>query len=183
MGANPGPREADYLYVGARALGSVREKLKTGGLVTQAEADGLLFPEELPDEELVVPVDMQGAGCDFVDLEQMAAELGPQGAAAAFVAAADHFDATKDSVPEGQRPQPMKAADWKIMLEGWDASELLAPIPAGMDAASRAASPRLSPRPLPPMGDQPGPWRNGFVFGPGSAEASRLSRGARPQQQ
>merc|ERR1712129_638346 len=89
------------------ALDSVREKLKKGEEVTQADVEVLAFPEGLADTELMVPVDMRGAGGDFEDVEQMVEKLGPKGAAEAFVKAADHFEKTKDSLPEDERPKAM----------------------------------------------------------------------------
>jgi len=115
--------EGDYFYVCKKALDSVREKLKKGEEVTQADVEVLAFPEGLADTELMVPVDMRGAGGDFEDVEQMVEKLGPKGAAEAFVKAADHFEKTKDSLPEDERPKPMTATEWKAVLEEEDDME------------------------------------------------------------
>jgi len=115
--------EGDYFYVCKKALDSVREKLKKSEEVTQADVEVLAFPEGLADTELMVPVDMRGAGGDFEDVEQMVEKLGPKGAAEAFVKAADHFEKTKDSLPEDERPKPMTATEWKAVLEEEDDME------------------------------------------------------------
>merc|ERR1712176_1000811 len=47
-------------YVGEKHLENVRQKLKKGEEITQELVNQLAFPEDLPDEEVVVPVDM---GC------------------------------------------------------------------------------------------------------------------------
>jgi len=121
--ANGADDEGDYFYVCKKALDSVREKLKKGEEVTQADVEVLAFPEGLADTELMVPVDMRGAGGDFEDVEQMVEKLGPKGAAEAFVKAADHFEKTKDSLPEDERPKPMTATEWKAVLEEEDDME------------------------------------------------------------
>merc|ERR1740129_1890944 len=58
----------------------------------------LAFPENISDEELMVPVDMRGA-------EE------------AFLKAKEYFDANKDGEPEEERPKPMTAKEWKQVLE------------------------------------------------------------------
>ena len=106
----------DIFYVCKKALGVVREKLKSGDGITDADVEELAFPEKLQDDELMVPVDMRGVGEDYDDVEEMTKKLGAKGAAEAFVKAADYFDANKDKEPEDERPQPMTAKEWKQVL-------------------------------------------------------------------
>mmetsp|Transcript_84054 Transcript_84054/g.265349 ORF Transcript_84054/g.265349 Transcript_84054/m.265349 type:complete len:171 (+) Transcript_84054:94-606(+) len=115
-GAEDGEAERDYFYVCQRALESVKEKLKTGDEITQDIVNDLAFPDGLADEEQMVPVDMSAAGGDFDDVEQMVEKLGPKGAAQAFVKAFEHFEKTKDQIPEDERPKPMTAKEWKEVL-------------------------------------------------------------------
>eukprot|EP00747_Dinoflagellata_sp_TGD_P163459 gnl/TRDRNA2_/TRDRNA2_182148_c0_seq1.p1 gnl/TRDRNA2_/TRDRNA2_182148_c0~~gnl/TRDRNA2_/TRDRNA2_182148_c0_seq1.p1 ORF type:complete len:178 (+),score=86.63 gnl/TRDRNA2_/TRDRNA2_182148_c0_seq1:112-645(+) len=107
----------DIFYVCKKTLESIKEKLKKGEELTQETVNELTFPENLADDELMVPVDMRGAGEEFDDVEQMISKLGPKGAAEAFVKAAEYFDANKDKEPEDERPKPMTAAEWKKVLE------------------------------------------------------------------
>eukprot|EP00928_Gymnodinium_smaydae_P078246 TRINITY_DN61_c1_g2_i1.p1 TRINITY_DN61_c1_g2~~TRINITY_DN61_c1_g2_i1.p1 ORF type:complete len:177 (+),score=69.98 TRINITY_DN61_c1_g2_i1:53-532(+) len=107
----------DIFYVCKKALESIRQKLKKGDEVTKDCVDELAFPDKLADDEIMVPVDMCGAGGDFEDVEQMIESLGPKGAAEAFVKAADHFEKTKENTPEDERPQSMTAAEWRQVLE------------------------------------------------------------------
>ena len=107
----------DIFYVCKKALLSVREKLKNGEAVTDADVEELAFPEKLADDEMMLPVDMRGVGEEFEDVEQMTAKLGAKGTAEAFVKAADYFDANKDKEPEDERPKPMTAKEWKEVLE------------------------------------------------------------------
>merc|ERR1712232_667172 len=85
--------------------------------------DELTFPENLGDDEVMIPVDMRGVGEDFDDVEQMVEKLGAKGTVEAFIKAAEYFDANKDNEPEEERPKPMTAADWKNVLDDDDSLE------------------------------------------------------------
>merc|ERR1712050_284394 len=85
--------------------------------VTQEMVNKLAFPENIADEEIMVPVDMRGVEEDFDDVEQMVEKLGPKGAAESFLKAKEYFDANKDGEPENDRPKPMTALEWKQVLE------------------------------------------------------------------
>merc|ERR1712217_769410 len=99
------------------ALATGRDKVKKGEEVIQSLVDELTQPEQLADDELMVPVDMRGVGADYEDVEQMVEKLGPKGTVEDFLKAADYFDANKDGEPEEERPKPMTAAEWKTLLE------------------------------------------------------------------
>eukprot|EP00418_Pyrodinium_bahamense_P090821 CAMPEP_0179048784 /NCGR_PEP_ID=MMETSP0796-20121207/19883_1 /TAXON_ID=73915 /ORGANISM="Pyrodinium bahamense, Strain pbaha01" /LENGTH=367 /DNA_ID=CAMNT_0020745255 /DNA_START=107 /DNA_END=1210 /DNA_ORIENTATION=- len=109
--------EGDYFYVCKRALESVQEKLKKGEEINQVTVNELAFPDSLADDEQMVPVDMRGSGGEFDDVEQMVEKLGPKGAAEAFVKAFEHFEKSKDKIPEDERPKPMTAKEWRAVLE------------------------------------------------------------------
>merc|ERR1712125_123576 len=79
--------------------------------------DELTFPENLGDDEVMIPVDMRGVGEDYDDVEQMVEKLGLKGTVEAFIKAADYFGDNKDNEPEEERPKPMTAAEWKSLLE------------------------------------------------------------------
>merc|ERR1719321_2561835 len=111
------PDSQDIFYVCKKTLEALKEKLKKGEELTQETVNELTFPENLADDELMVPVDMRGAGEEFDDVEQMISKLGPKGAAEAFVKAAEYFEANKDKEPEDERPKPMTAAEWRQVLE------------------------------------------------------------------
>merc|ERR1712194_762243 len=99
--------------------------IKKGEEITQDLVNELTFPENLPDEEVMLPVDMRGVGEDFDDVEQMVEKLGPKGAAQAFIKAKEYFDANKDKEADEDRPKPMTAAEWKDVLGGADIDEML----------------------------------------------------------
>merc|ERR1712113_768190 len=85
----------------------------------------LTFPENLADEEMMVPVDMRGVGAEYDDVEQMVEKLGAKGTVEAFIKAREYFDANKDNEPEDERPKPMTAADWRKVFEEEGAEEEL----------------------------------------------------------
>mmetsp|Transcript_105363 Transcript_105363/g.255822 ORF Transcript_105363/g.255822 Transcript_105363/m.255822 type:complete len:169 (-) Transcript_105363:382-888(-) len=109
--------DGDYFYVCKRALEGVQASLKKGEEITQEAVNELAFPDDLADDEMMVPVDMTGAGGEYEDVEQMVEKLGPKGAAEAFVKAFEHFEKTKEKIPEEERPKPMTAKEWKSVLE------------------------------------------------------------------
>mmetsp|Transcript_63526 Transcript_63526/g.161207 ORF Transcript_63526/g.161207 Transcript_63526/m.161207 type:complete len:174 (-) Transcript_63526:42-563(-) len=110
----------DIFYICQKSLEILKEKLKKAEDITQELVNELTFPANLPDEELMVPVDMRGVGEDFDDVEQMVERLGPKGTAEAFVKAKEYFDANKDNEPDEERPKPMTAAEWRKVLEDDD---------------------------------------------------------------
>eukprot|EP00929_Paragymnodinium_shiwhaense_P110160 TRINITY_DN76902_c0_g1_i1.p1 TRINITY_DN76902_c0_g1~~TRINITY_DN76902_c0_g1_i1.p1 ORF type:complete len:159 (-),score=96.41 TRINITY_DN76902_c0_g1_i1:221-697(-) len=113
----------DIFYVCKKALEGIQGKLKKGEEITQEAVSELTFPENLADEEIMIPVDMRGVGEEFDDVEQMVEKLGPKGTAEAFVKAKEYFDANKDGEPEDERPKQMTAAEWKAVLEEDDMLE------------------------------------------------------------
>merc|ERR1712039_36767 len=115
----------DIFYVCKKTLESLQEKLKKAEEVTQDMVNKLAFPENIADEEIMVPVDMRGVEEDFDDVEQMVEKLGPKGAAEAFLKAKEYFDANKEGEPEEERPKPMTAAEWRKVLEEDDMDEEL----------------------------------------------------------
>merc|ERR1712226_1712816 len=114
---------ADIFYVCKKALENCKEKIKNSAEIEKSLLDELTFPENLGDDEVMIPVDMRGVGEDFDDVEQMVEKLGAKGTVEAFIKAADYFDANKDNEPEEERPKPMTAADWKNVLDDDDSLE------------------------------------------------------------
>merc|ERR1711988_810039 len=87
--------------------------------------DQIMDPEQVPDEEIMLPVDMRGVGKDYDSVDEMVGDLGVVGAAEAFVKAREYFEANKDRESEEERPKPMTAAEWKVVLAEDDEEELL----------------------------------------------------------
>jgi len=91
----------------------------------KAFLDKVIHPENVNDEEIMIPVDMRGAGKDYMSIEEMVSELGQQGAVDAFIKARAYFEANKDGEPEDDRPKPMSAKEWKQVMEEDGEEELL----------------------------------------------------------
>merc|ERR1712139_5764 len=96
-------------------LKEITAKLKDNKEVTKDDVDKMTFPENLPDDAMMVPVDMRGVEEEFADVEEMVEKLGPKGAAEAFVKARDYFEKNKKEGDE--EAKPMTAKDWKAVLE------------------------------------------------------------------
>merc|ERR1712137_1327984 len=76
--------------------------------------------QHLDDNEMMVPVDMCGVGEKYDGVEAMIEELGPKGAAEAFVKAADNFEAYKNQLQEDECLQEITAKEWRDILEADD---------------------------------------------------------------
>jgi len=114
------PQE-DIFYVDEKSLNDIKAKLSEKGEITTEMIDTLAFPEKVPDDNTMVPVDMRGVEEEFEDVEQMLAKLGAQGAAEAFAKARAYFEENKDKIPEEERAKPMTAKEWRAVLEQEDA--------------------------------------------------------------
>lgn len=121
------PDTQDIFYVCKKTLEQLKEKLKAEQEITKESVSELTSPENLADDEMMVPVDMRGVaekvGKDFDDVDMMVDELGAMGTAQAFIAAAEYFEANKDNEPKEERPQPMTAKEWRKILEEHDEAE------------------------------------------------------------
>mmetsp|Transcript_25765 Transcript_25765/g.46666 ORF Transcript_25765/g.46666 Transcript_25765/m.46666 type:complete len:164 (+) Transcript_25765:74-565(+) len=110
----------DLYYVPEKTLEAMKERI-AAGKKEEAEMkpllDKVVDPMKLDDEEMMLPVDMSALEQDFEGIDEMIEELGPVGTAEAFIKARNHFLANKDKVPEGERPEPMKASEWKQAIE------------------------------------------------------------------
>merc|ERR1711865_1190559 len=121
------PDTQDIFYVCKKTLEQLKEKIKNNAEITKECVSELTSPENLADEEMMVPVAMRGVaekvGKDFDDVDMMVDELGAKGTADAFLAAAAYFEENKDKEPEEERPQPMTAKEWRKILEENDEAE------------------------------------------------------------
>merc|ERR1712129_561817 len=93
------------------------EKLRLGEDIAPNLIADLAQPEDIADDELMVPVDMRGMELDGDVSDQAAEAIGPRGSAQAFLKAKAYFDASAGSMPDDARPKPMTAAAWKRTLE------------------------------------------------------------------
>jgi len=59
----------DIFYVAETELASIKKKIADSTEVTKEDVDKLTFPENLPDDAMMLPVDMRGIEEDFNDVE------------------------------------------------------------------------------------------------------------------
>ena len=111
--------DADIFYVCEKHFNSVKEKLKKNEDKDDTYGDlvkSLTIPDDLADDEQMIPVDMRGIEGDFEDVESMVEKLGAKATAEAFVKAREYFLENKDKEPDDDRPQPMTAGEWQAVL-------------------------------------------------------------------
>mmetsp|Transcript_91320 Transcript_91320/g.295326 ORF Transcript_91320/g.295326 Transcript_91320/m.295326 type:complete len:166 (-) Transcript_91320:182-679(-) len=123
VGSEEAIEAQDLYYVSKSALEGIQSLLKEGKkdeAALKPLMDKIIDPANVPDEEMMLPVDMRGVGQDFESVEDIVEALGVVGAAEAFVKAREYFDANKEEEPEDERPKPMTAAEWKKVLEEED---------------------------------------------------------------
>merc|ERR1711920_741865 len=108
---------ADIFYVCKSALEKCKEQVRKGETIEKTLIDELTTAENLPDDAVMIPVDMRGVGDNYDDVEQMVEKLGDKGTAEAFIKAAEYFDANHDKEAEDERPKPMSAQEWRAVLE------------------------------------------------------------------
>lgn len=110
----------DLFYVCKRALLEVREKMKNAHDITLELVRELALSHHLDDNEIMVPVDMRGIGEQHDGVEGLIEELGPKGAAEAFVKAADNFEVYKGQLHEDECLKEITAKEWREVLEEED---------------------------------------------------------------
>merc|ERR1712228_1159789 len=86
------------------------------GEITAKEIEELTYPEDMGDDDILVPVDISEAGEDFpTAYEEMVEKLGPRAAVEAIVEAEKVFN-------KNSRPIPMTVGEWLVQL-GIEAAE------------------------------------------------------------
>jgi len=107
-------QEPDIFYVLGTQLEALEKKIKANEDITQADVEKLTLPDEANDDDIMVPVDMNGVGEEFEDVEAMITKLKPKGTVEAFLKARKLFvDAPGD---ESEKPQEMTAAEWRAHM-------------------------------------------------------------------
>merc|ERR1719161_1678756 len=96
---------------------NIYEKLKDKKEVTKENVQELVKIDGIPDEEIMVPVDMKAVEEPFEDIEQMVEKLGAKGSIEAFVKARVLLEKNEEGEPEDERPKEMTAMEWRALLE------------------------------------------------------------------
>merc|ERR1719158_304648 len=108
----------DIFYVAKDGLEKIKQSLKDGKEIAKDEIDALTFPENLPDDAMMVPVDMRGVEEEFGDVEEMVEKLGAKGTAEAFVKAREYFEKNNKDNEEAAKEMPAK--EWNEVLQNDD---------------------------------------------------------------
>ena len=108
----------NIFYVSKQSLDSLNVMLQNGEEIPQDLVLSLGNHDHLADDDVMVPVDLSGAGVHmggYDSVGQMAEDLGPRATAMAFVQAERHLarECEDPNVPAELRPQPMTAAEWR----------------------------------------------------------------------
>lgn len=120
---NAGPNAGrDMLWIPVRSFDIVKSKLASGTSIHPDEVNELVNPN-LKDDDMCIPVDMNGAGENLDDFEAALARLGPKTAAECFIRALEHFEKTKSTIPAADCPKPITAKEYKKMYYDEDDEE------------------------------------------------------------
>eukprot|EP00927_Polykrikos_kofoidii_P015328 TRINITY_DN16798_c0_g1_i1.p2 TRINITY_DN16798_c0_g1~~TRINITY_DN16798_c0_g1_i1.p2 ORF type:complete len:192 (+),score=72.41 TRINITY_DN16798_c0_g1_i1:58-576(+) len=102
-------------YVSEKLLEECKANLKEGKDIPADTVKNMANAADLPDEDIMVPIDMRGAKDDEeLDLEAMVEKLGPKASAEVFVKCAEYFAENKDK--EEERPKNLTVAEWKSLM-------------------------------------------------------------------
>mmetsp|Transcript_52521 Transcript_52521/g.154852 ORF Transcript_52521/g.154852 Transcript_52521/m.154852 type:complete len:181 (-) Transcript_52521:37-579(-) len=106
-------------YVSQKALLLAKLKLKSGKAVDRSLVETLAYPGELPDEEVVVPLDTSGLGGVLteagtrLDVDAAMEKWGAEGTIKALQEAQLKFLQNAAGEPATTRAAPMTAAEWR----------------------------------------------------------------------
>mmetsp|Transcript_9783 Transcript_9783/g.10945 ORF Transcript_9783/g.10945 Transcript_9783/m.10945 type:complete len:165 (-) Transcript_9783:1-495(-) len=107
------------LYVSKDRLESLRKQLKgkKADEISAKDVEGLMYPEDLDDDKLLVPVDISDKGDDFPTThEEMVEKLGAKAAVQAVVDAAALFEKNKGKFKKDTLPIPMTVGEWMVSM-------------------------------------------------------------------
>ena len=97
--------------------------LQAGQAVPPGLIEKCVFPEMLPDDEVLAPVDVRGVGDDYDVIDLHTDRLSLKAAAEAFVRASDYFISKTAGEPENERPMEMNAAAYRQMCQWMEGAE------------------------------------------------------------
>merc|ERR1719203_309406 len=100
----------NILYVSKDRLEALKKDAKKA---TKKSVIGTMFPADMPDDAVLVPVDITGAIDEFEGAEEMVDKLGVEKTAKALLKAAQLFEKSKENFDPNDRPIPMNVGEWK----------------------------------------------------------------------
>jgi len=107
------------LYVSETRLAALSDKENVANTsATEKTIQDLMFPEDLAETALLVPVDISGCSAKFEgDWEKLVEQLGVPGTLDAILKAAELFKKSKANFSPDDRPIAMTVGEWKKALE------------------------------------------------------------------
>mmetsp|Transcript_71952 Transcript_71952/g.181522 ORF Transcript_71952/g.181522 Transcript_71952/m.181522 type:complete len:170 (-) Transcript_71952:316-825(-) len=114
------------LYVSQDRLEALKKKLKSGKGkgITAKDVQELMYPEDLDDDKVLVPVDISSAGPDFPTThEEVLEKVSPQEAVEAIVQAEKAFATSSKKFKKDDRPIPMSVGEWMTAMGLQDMAE------------------------------------------------------------
>lgn len=106
--------ESAIYYIPQRPLADLVSRLSDDGAeITAASVVDLVAPQDLQDDDVLLPADMSVVDGRFEDVHDMIEKLGARGAAEALVGASRRFEWTKQRIPERRRPKPMTVHEYE----------------------------------------------------------------------
>lgn len=102
----------DIFYLPREQFASLKVKFASGKGISVQEADSLVN-WTIKNNEVVIPVDMNGAGENLDDFDSALKLLGANKIMECFVKAEKYFEETKEQFAESECPKPITAGQWK----------------------------------------------------------------------
>jgi len=86
----------DIFYICDAELEKLERRILEGAHITAADLERINYPENLPDDATMIPVDMLGIADDYDDIDDMIESLGCKGTVELFVKARERFKSNFD---------------------------------------------------------------------------------------
>jgi len=102
----------DIFYLPEEQFASLKAKFASGSGISVQEADSLVN-WTIKNNEIVIPVDMNGAGESLDDFDGALKLLGANKIMECFMKAEKYFEETKKHFAEAECPKPITAGQWK----------------------------------------------------------------------
>merc|ERR1719491_1000457 len=121
-------------YISHKALVILKIKVEKGEDVPQQLLDQTAYPGDFPEEEMLLPVDLQTLEKDFpeqdlinedahLDIKFLVNKLGTQKTAQALLDAKNLFLENRCNVPKEERAQPIVVREWLALCDDAEAGE------------------------------------------------------------
>mmetsp|Transcript_17233 Transcript_17233/g.44333 ORF Transcript_17233/g.44333 Transcript_17233/m.44333 type:complete len:195 (+) Transcript_17233:59-643(+) len=125
--------DENIVFCHQKSLEEIKKAVASKKEVTKEQLMALRSPEKVPDEDILVPIDLRGVDKHLdddpvdenlcIDIAAIIEKLGLQAAAEAFVEARRCFLAGIAGNDDPDTPKTMTAKEWREMIEGGTSDE------------------------------------------------------------